>query len=377
MKSLRRRQQLLRRRIRDLLTLLRTTKRRPTADLSQEAIHLEGEDLNQVRYEIALAAAQLAELEPVRVAFFGSADEAYPSRRPLIPISARGEIFEGAILYLMVKLVASSGGTSVDELFGALISWREWRSVRSLLERDWNLDGPGDRLESMMQRLRSAWSDLPAETRMEVGDALTAYLANQWMYPWAEIASDQRLGDIYGALFEIARIPNGDPYVFKPNSIHEILKTNNLSGELAEKLWLVMEALDRAISEYGISALEDILADGGRPIPNLPADVGFIPGDGRGPCPRILIGIATTKSARAKFGAVQVMRQLRDALIKCCGASTSSRTEIAIFVGPIETIAGVIDESAGDLEGHLRNGVLKVFIPVGVLRNRMNVLSWR
>ena len=166
--------------------------------------------------------------------------------------------------------------------------------------------------------------------------------------------------------------------MFEPNVLDKALKSVSLDAELAQLLRRVLDRLERAVDEYGLDSLEDILGEGGNPLPDLSNDVGVIPGNSQGPCPKILVAIATSSSPRAKVGAVPVMRKLREALIGCCdGSGSTPKTEVAIFVGPLESIERVIEESVGDLERHLRKGALKVFIPIGVLRNKLNVLDWR
>jgi hypothetical protein len=52
---------------------------------------------------------------------------------------------------------------------------------------------------------------------------------------------------------------------------------------------------------------------------------------------------------------------------------------LAIFVGPLQSMTKVIEESSGDLEKHLSKvpRVFNAFIPVGVLQKNLNVIAWR
>jgi len=150
-----------------------------------------------------------------------------------------------------------------------------------------------------------------------------------------------------------------------------------LDSELRSLVASTLDAIERAIVESeGFARLPNIMNGEGFPFPGLPPDIGFIPGKGKGPCPRVLVGIATAKPPNAKYGAVSVMRQIRDVLIKCCDSQNHSKTEVVIFISPLTPIDSVMNESVGDIEGHMRKGILKAFIPIGVLRDRISVLRW-
>jgi len=380
MKSLHRRLALLSRRVRDLKAIVRRLDR---SDRREAPDWIGEEDraltLQEACYELTLTTGQLMELEPVSAAFWPETDGDSIEGKWGEHFHLDADVIERALGDLAVRRMDSAVvGETGAELFESMVAWREWRAVRSfgesmgyLTERSWWLEGQAE-------RLRSAHKALSNEARESLSNAVKDYLANQWMYPWARVEQGESLGERYGVLFEVAGIPYGDPILFESDVLNRIKVSTPLDAELAALLKRVLDSLERAVAEYGLSSLEDILADDGDPMPDLPSEVGVIPGDRSGPCPKVLLAIATSKSTRSKHGAAPVMRKLREALIACCDASgATSKTEIAIFVGPLDAIEGVIEESSGDLERHLGKGTLKAFIPVGLLRNKLNVLNWR
>ena len=334
---------------------------------------------HEAAFQATLAASQILELRAVATAF------KYPAAIVQREIVQSSEIFLADDLvraagYSLVQRLGRAwiGDLQEDDPLETFIRFRKLSAVGQLLEElgsevikgVWGIDEWG---EQCRKRIHA----LPDRDQSPVRECLKDYLLNQWLYPWAVTETGRELGSVYGVLFDEARVPRGGIGVLETDVLKRAMTGVSLDAELGGLVQRVVGLIERTVSEYGLESMADILAEDASPLPNLPPEVGVIPGKARGQCPRILVGIATNKRPSAKFGATSVFRGVRDAMIQCCDAGIKPYTEIVIFVGHLDAIPAVIEESILDLEGHLRRGVLKAFIPIGVLRNRTNVLSWR
>jgi hypothetical protein len=377
MKSLQSRVKLLQRRAKDMASLAARLERK-RGKVPDWVGDRRDEIIVEASFQAAFAVAQLQEIEPAFQAFFGP--DPSTADRVLIDIPELStEVIERAFAKVVSRFILKSFSQMWEsDPFEAMVGDREFVAITSLLDsRDLARAGHGGKIShsgSFEERLASLSDDEQRGIRVAVRD----YLANQWIYPWARTRFGERLSARYESLFKVAQVPYGDANVFEADILKRLARRGSLNDNDLGILAGVLESIARAISEYGLDALSDILASGGDPLVGRHACVGVIPGESAGPCPRILVAIATTKSSRSRFGAIPVIRKMREALISCCdGSGAHPRTEVAIFVGPLDSIEGVIEESAGDIERHLSKGTLKVFIPVGVLRDRMNVIEWR
>ena len=333
----------------------------------------------EAAFQVALATSRILELRAVAVAF------KYPEALVRIgtPHSKQtvlaDDLVRAAGDSLLKRLVAPQlAGVQEDDPLETFIRFRKLAAVRQLLEElGSEVIARFRGIDELAEKCRKQIRELPERDRSPVRECLKDYLLNQWLYPGTVTDTGRQLGSVYDVLFDEAHIPRGEIGVLETDVLKRALANASLDADLGELVQRVVGAIERAVSEYGLESLADIISEGGSPLSNLPPEVGVIPGDARGPCPRILVGIATNKKASHKFGAVSVMGSVRDAMIECCDAGVKPYTEIVIFVGHLEAIPRLIEENMRGLDGHLRKGVLKAFIPIGVLRNRTNVLSWR
>lgn len=330
----------------------------------------------EAAFQAVLATSQFRELKAVAVAF--KYPEAINAARDSQEVLLVDDLVRAAGRYLVSRLVAQKlVGQQEDDPLEAFIALRKFLAVEQLLEELGSGGSAGGFIDDLSKECRARILELPENEQVPVREYLKDYLMNQWLYPWAETEAGRQLGVTYGVLFDEARVPRGEIGVLEKDVLKRVMAGVNLDGELGELVERVVALIERTVAEYGLEPMSDILSEGATALPNLPPEVGVIPGEGGDQCRRILVGIATNKRPSAKFGAKSVIRKVRDAMIKCCDSGTEPNTEIVIFVGHLDAIPGVLDESMLDLEGHLRRGTLKAFIPIGVLRNRPNFLSWR
>jgi len=329
-------------------------------------------------FELVLTLSQLDELGTVarglQIPDIGAQDALSDELQSLDLPTLKWAEEQLAVSIVGARLDANFTSAGVVEEFAL---WREWRAVEALLrELDYQMQSP-DRASAWLARCEEHLNDLSVSERTSVRPALRDYLINQWLYPWAVTPRGRSLGATYGPLFDLTGIRREESNMMNHQVIERLIDGWDLNRDLRPLVVQVIEAIERAVSENGLGGLEDIVAQGGMPFFGISGEVGIIPGKGNGKCPRVLVGIATSKSPKATNGAATVMRKVRDALIKCCDLNCSNKTEVVIFISPIGHIDSVMEESVGDIEGHLQKGILKAFIPVGVLRGHTNILKWK
>lgn len=334
---------------------------------------------HEAAFQAALATSQILELRAVASAFKYPETVVQPEISHSKEIVLADDLVEAAGHWLVQRAIpVLLHDLPEDDPLETFVRFRKLSAVGQLLQELRSEVITVMRLiDELEEKCRTRIGGLPDREQAPVRDSLKDYLLNQWLYPWAVTKKGRQLGSVYGVLFHEARIPRGEIGVLETDVLKRALSGMRLDAELSQLVQRVVGLIDRTVSEYGLESMADILSEGASPLPNLPPDVGVIPGEVGGQCPRILVGIATNKRPSAKFGAKSVIRSVRDAMIQCCDSGRKPYTEIVIFVGHLDAIPGVIEESILDLEGHLRRGALKAFIPIGVLRNRTNVLSWR
>ena len=382
MKILKRRLSLLRRRAFDLADLLESLTsldaERGSPDLDQYESYI-----REVSFELLVAISQFDECRAVHQAYWPLDEQPYRALAELL-FSNRATMLAGMYEYGREEIVQRvvKWRMEVDDdadLFSKMLQWRELNAAICALDETEETRRFTEVLSGLFARISEQLKALTLEEQTEFSSAIGDYLANQWLYPRVVDHAGVSMGDRYGKLFEVANIRR-ELVMFDSDALKSAMRAAELDTELQGALKGFFDRLNSAIADYGLDALGDILEDGGSPFGALPKDWSIIPGNKPGPCPRVVIAIATSKSPISKLGPIQVMRKLREVLISCCDSGCKGpKTEVAIFVGPLQSMTKVIEESSGDLEKHLFKvpQIFKVFIPVGVLQKNLNVIAWR
>ena len=382
MKSLKRRLSLLSRRAFDLADLLASLTslgaERGSPDIGQHESYI-----REVSFELLVAISQFDECRAVHQAYWPLEEQPYRALDELL-FSDRASMLAGIFEYgrdeIVQRVVKWRMGVDDDtDLFSKILQWRELNAAICGLDETEETRRFTEVLSGLFARISEQLKALTLEEQTEFSIAIGDYLANQWLYPRVVDHAGVSIGERYGKLFDIANIRK-EWVMFDSDALKSAMKVAELDPELQDRLKRFFDRLNSAIADYGLDALGDILEDGGSPFMDLPRDWAIIPGNRLGPCPRVVIAIATSKSPTSKQGSTQVMRKLREVLIGCCDSGCQGpKTELAIFVGPLQSMTKVIEESSGDLEKHLSKvpRVLKAFIPVGVLQKNLNVIAWR
>ena len=379
MKSLKRRLTLLRRRAIDLAEFLQVV---PEDGYERYLNGANERDqlIRDVAFDLMLTIRQFDECRAVHAAYWPFEEQPGPALIEVILKTGRAlpDWFQIASEELFRRVAAlRMSASDRSDLYEQILGWRELQAAAATLRESELAEVPVEGLNALAKRLEGKFRDLTLDERSALATAVRDYLANQWLYPSVLDKNQTSLGDRYGWLFDIANMKRGKS-MFDSDTLESAIAFAELDAELQRSLKRFFDRLQGAIGDYGLESLGDILEEDGSPFMDFPSDWAIIPGSRSGPCPRVVIAIATSKSASSKLGATSVMRKLREVLIGCCDTGCSGKkTEVAIFIGPLQSMTKVIEESSGDIERHLLKKILKVFIPVGVLQKNLNVIAWR
>ncbi len=134
-----------------------------------------------------------------------------------------------------------------------------------------------------------------------------------------------------------------------------------LAGSVHDTVQRVIERVTIAIAEMGFKEyIEEVVSDAPSRDPILLQDVGainMIPSDILGPCHDVLLAIS--KGNKGSLGFTEIMRQVREHLIKC------PRTQAVVVVCDFWTQAALREHALG-LRAHHKRGVRFLFLVVGI-----------
>lgn len=378
MRSLKRRIALLLRRAADWRRFLQEHGDGALHPDSSSPVRREGDQTLAV-FELAVTLAQLEETVAAFRYFWPTQDQW--SERVGKTARNAAEAFADAaaaplpaVLGARVRHLAEEDMQSLEDVVDGLLEWRQLVAVAksSLIPVDFRVRGLD--LLALPARLDAAIERLSSDDRAELSRAIRSYLSNQWLYRWVSTEGEiDTLGRRYESLFRIANLTAEGTSVNGAVKFDDVLSVPELDENIKEQCKQVLTRISEIIEEDGYEALWDILDDGGFPGgPEAAPNANVIPGRGHGTCRPILIAFSKGGGSKAKSGSIQVMRQVREALIECAGT-----TQVVIFIGPHADVPKAIEESMLDIEAHLGRSVLKAFVPLGEFNGQLSHIRWR
>lgn len=218
---------------------------------------------------------------------------------------------------------------------------------------------------------------LPFRDRKIFVDAIRRYLSSEYLFPWL---SDKYSFNVlqYGNLFRLAQIEERTMQEHDEALWDELFGdvelNHNTRGIVAGIIKRIGDAL-RQIGNYD-KLVDQILSSGGSwgpdSIVGSPGEVNLIPSDDMdGSCRQIVLAFAKGKGP-LRFRLINVMRQVREHLIRCGDSACRNyeSTRIAVVFTDLWD-QKIFAESVGDLRAHHDSPPGKVIIGVLVNKDRI------
>ena len=220
------------------------------------------------------------------------------------------------------------------------------------------------RRRSVGSRLAERCNEMSPADRTDLRDSVRILLSENWIYPNHDPGPG---GDPYAPLFAVAGIPGIGEDMFVAG-LDDAIQRARLSPDLSGLIREALNGLAEIVLEDGAN-LGGVRPEAWRGRLRLSSAVSIIPGDGSGPCPRVLIAWGAGKG---RYSPKNVWPELQQALIRC-----GRQTDVAIFVTTLETTGGrILEESLGVARAHIHKGDLKAYFPVVLVGRKMTVLDW-
>ena len=157
------------------------------------------------------------------------------------------------------------------------------------------------------------------------------------------------------------------------DEIRGILDEAKIKPETRELVDRLIDALRRALSDYDIDGISDIVASGGQLFPGLGDGGGVvvIPGDGPGRCAPVVLAIAKGRDNRSRYGLPNVMREVRAHLIQCFEIA-----EVVILLTDLWD-PKLMKESEADFSAYASRTLgRKVLIPIVSWKRQLTTYDW-
>ena len=157
------------------------------------------------------------------------------------------------------------------------------------------------------------------------------------------------------------------------DEIGRILEESKIKPETRDRVGQLIDAIRRALSDYDLEQIRDILADGGELFPGIGdgGDIVVIPSRGPGHCAPIVLAIAQGRDGRSRYGLPNVMRDVRAHLIHCFEIA-----EVVILLTD-RWDPDLMKESEPDFTAYAsRPTGRKVLIPIVSWKRQLTTYSW-
>lgn len=202
--------------------------------------------------------------------------------------------------------------------------------------------------------------------------ALTSLLYNSFLILDARLPNGDSLSERYLPLVRAVRLLRGETSM----NLDEICRTLDVAGikpETRDRVNAFIDALRRALSDYDIDRIREILADGGHLFPGIGdgGDIVVIPGHGPGHCAPIVLAIAQGRDGRSRYSLPNVMREVRAHLIRCFEIA-----EVVILLTD-RWDPDLMKESVPDFSAYASRSVgRKVLIPIVSWKRQLTTFEW-